>query len=540
MKTKNILRTLLLSAFVFGTLAMNAQDKVYVYKSDGTAVEFNIADIDSISFSVPPLPPDYTKLKLNEVSGVGGDDEKFYELINTGTADIPLEGCKIYYNANGSTAGVFPPVDNRLTWAGSEGQIAEAGKLFSLIGRNTPGSFTTGLTAARILVITLEDPDGNVIDECIRAEDSVEPYIITDKSFSRIPDGTGPFYFTTQTPDQLNGSEATGLLVVPETRVPSVNYTKIKINEVNGVGKWFEFYNTGDVEMSLEGFTVYYSNKEPAEYKLTWTGTAAQTIPAGGYFTTPTDDGGGSLATGLSANNGNVRLQLRAPNGVILDTYEKPIDINTGYDEIKNKSHARIPDGTGFWYYTTDNVGTPEATNGTSITDYMKFGDENGVVIIDYTNLLINEVDGNGKFVEIYNKGTESISLAGLTLIKNEETATGDIWWTGGTSASVAAGGFYTIAQSGGAVGADEYTGNGGISPKKNVKFELKEPDQTVIDFFVRSETIDLDVDVLPDYGTGTPLSFSRCPDGGDFMLAIPSCNATNNSAEDEITTILK
>jgi len=380
MKTKNILYAFLTCAFFFGVLPMNAQNKIYVYKSDKTTVEYNIADIDSISFTPPAAPVDYTKLKLNEISGVGNDPDKFYELINTGTEDIPLEGCKIYYNANASNGGTLPTGDGSLTWTGTT-QIAQAEKLFSLIGRDNPagtnpGSFTTGLTAARILIITLKDPSGNVIDQCIRAQDTGD-YAITDKSFSRIPDGSGPFYFTTPTPDEMNGNDATGLTEVPTTQAE--------------------------------------------------------------------------------------------------------IEIPTAQD-----------------------------------------------------NLVINEVDGNGKFVEIYNNGTEPVSLIGLTLVKNESGA----WWTGGVSATIAAGGFYTVAQSGGAAGADEYTGANGISPKQNLKFELKKADGTVIDEFVRTNGGTWGSAVTPDYGSGTPYSFSRCPDGtGSFQLAVPSCNAANNPSQGDIVS---
>jgi hypothetical protein len=173
-----------------------------------------------------PLPPpdrsaDYTKLKLNEVSGVGEDSEKFYELKNIGDKNIPLNGCKIYYNANESTGGA-PPNDNdkRVTWTGST-EVVDAGQLFSLIGRNrpagtNPGSFTTGLTAGRILIITLVDPFENEIDRCVRAKDT-EEYEIIDKSFSRIPDGTGPFYFTDPTPNKTNGTSTDGLKPVPRS-----------------------------------------------------------------------------------------------------------------------------------------------------------------------------------------------------------------------------------------------------------------------------------------------------------------------------------
>ena len=177
----------------------------------------SVPNITRVSFNQEPSEIDYSTLKLNEVSGVGSDSEKFYELINTGEADIPLQGCQITYNAASSTIGEsFPPTREQLTWTGESNQIAQAGKLFSLIGRGNPGSFTTGLTAARILIITLSDPAGNVIDQCIRAKDTGD-YEINDKSFSRIPDGTGPFYFTTPTPDSLNGTDATGLLLVPKT-----------------------------------------------------------------------------------------------------------------------------------------------------------------------------------------------------------------------------------------------------------------------------------------------------------------------------------
>jgi len=217
MKTKNILLAFFTCAFFLGISSLNAQTKIYIHKTDGTSDEYNIADVDSISFNPPANQVDYSKLKINEVNGVGDDSEKFYELINTGTEDISLAGCQLTYNANSSTGGAFPPTGNQgVTWTGNSNQVIKAGELFTLLGRNTAGSFTTGLTAARILIITLKDPSGNVLDQCVRAKDT-DDYAITDKSFSRIPDGTGPFYFTTPTPDMPNGTDADGLTELPVT-----------------------------------------------------------------------------------------------------------------------------------------------------------------------------------------------------------------------------------------------------------------------------------------------------------------------------------
>ena len=183
----------------------------------------DVKNIKRVSFDQDFSGINFSQLRINEVSGVGDDADKFYELINLGDVEISLEGCKIFYNANGSVGGDFPPNGNQgLTWTGKEDHVIQPGELLLLLGRynatsNPDGAFTTGLTAERILMITLEDPDGNVIDQCIRAEDTGE-YAIKDKSFSRIPDGTGPFYFTTPTPDEMNGTNATGLLLVPQTR----------------------------------------------------------------------------------------------------------------------------------------------------------------------------------------------------------------------------------------------------------------------------------------------------------------------------------
>jgi len=393
MKTKNILRTVLAAVFVLGTLAMNAQTKIYVHKKGGGASEYDISEVDSISFTPPepPAPPvDYSKLKINEVNGVSAtaDTDKFYELINIGDVEIPLAGVTIEYDGASGT-GTFPPVGGGqgVTWIGCASHSIAPGAFFIIQDRvNQPvdinvcvTTMRTGLTAARNLIITLKDPDGNVIDQCIRAEDTGD-YAITDKSYSRIPDGTGPFYFTAPTPNATNGDSDEGLLLVPETPIPVV--------------------------------------EEPEE---------------------------------------------------------------------------------------------------------------------DYSDLVINEVDGIGKFVEIYNNGTESVSLKNLKLVKNESQT----WWTGGEGATIEAGGFYTISQSGQSTEcATEATGASGISPQQNLKFELKEPDGiTVIDEFVRTNGGGWGDSVTPSY-TAAGYSFSRCPDGtGDFQLAFPSCNALNNESEGEIVT---
>jgi hypothetical protein len=328
---------------------------------------------------IPPVIPgvDYTKLKLNEVSGVGGDSEKFYELKNIGTQNIPLEGCEIYYNANGSTGGALPTGDGNLTWTGSAGQTAAAGQLFSLIGRNTEGSFTTGLTAQRILIITLKDPAGNVIDQCIRAEDTGE-YAITDKSFSRIPDGTGPFYFTTPTPDGTNGASTSGLTLVPQAPlaappvIPGVDYTKLKLNEICGDQKFVEIYNSGSLAISMQDVKLDRNDGQSS-----WTGTASDSIPAGAYrlilfnsFTAGLDSNpaytGWTVSSGISDQQ-TLKIALINPQGNPIDVFMRgtsPWQSTSGVTRERDYSYSRMTDNT--WANATP---TPGVVNGEKVKD---------------------------------------------------------------------------------------------------------------------------------------------------------------------------
>ncbi len=406
-----------------------------------------------------------------------------------------------------------------------------------------------------------------------------------------------------------------------DTSLATVDYSGLKLNEINGNGtdadKYIELYNSGTEAINLSEVTIYYNNAS-SDPEVTWTGTSAHSIAAGGFLLLKGASGSGNLIKGLSATKAIV-VELKDPNGNSLDLFKVSADAD------RASVYSRVPDGTGSWYYTVVG-GTPGATNGVSavglteivilpsvssqsrnvvapsVTDtvtisaevvslfgttlggvvvtwtlngatqndlpmsangniyvakimpqavgdtvvyYIEATNENGsaqssragyrvgATTVDYGQLVINEVDGNGKFVEIYNKGAAAISLEGVFLIKNEETAAKKVWWTGGASTTIAAGGYYTIVNKDATTaGANEYTGVSGISAKQNVKFELKNPSEDVVDTFLRL-SIDgvLGDEITPDYSKAANgiYSFSRCPDGtGAFGLAVPSCNAAN------------
>jgi formylglycine-generating enzyme required for sulfatase activity len=55
MTKRNLLSVLTIAALFLGTVSVTAQTKFYVYPKDGNAIEFNIADVDSISFTPPEI-----------------------------------------------------------------------------------------------------------------------------------------------------------------------------------------------------------------------------------------------------------------------------------------------------------------------------------------------------------------------------------------------------------------------------------------------------------------------------------------------------
>lgn len=148
----------------------------------------------------PEKAYDYTQLRLNEISGIGEDDEKFIEIYNMGDEAIDLAGVTIYK-------------DEEESWKGTKGKTVPAKGVFTIIGAkrtNGDDGFSSGLSAKKTLIIQLKDKDGKVIDTFQRGEKGSEwgaDAAKVDGSWSRIPDGTGKFKVTeTTTPGKVNAT----------------------------------------------------------------------------------------------------------------------------------------------------------------------------------------------------------------------------------------------------------------------------------------------------------------------------------------------
>jgi hypothetical protein len=326
-----------------------------------------------------------------------------------------------------------------------------------------------------------------------------------------------------------------------------VDYSGLKINEVDGNGKFVELFNSSAAAIPLNGVRLV-KNEATAPADIWWTGGTLSIAP-GDHYTICQEGGLPAEQVDETSGNGgispkkNIRFDLLAPDDAAIDTFIRAttlgLDENCTPDYGKGTpySFARCPDGVGAWGLAEP---TPDAAN-----PFMPAG---VIVTVEaatrLTNLVINEIDGNGKFVEIRNNGDAAVSLAGVVLVKNLEFAPADIWWTGVEAASIAAGGHYTICQSGGELSGsvDEATGNGGISPKKTVRFDLISGGMSLDTFARVAADGRLDKNCDPDYGSGTQYSFARCPDGiGQWGLASPTVAAPNPATSaGEIETTLK
>ena len=178
---------------------------------DGTEVNFTITVVneaefttvsDKYSYKVGDPATDWSKLKLNEVSGSGSDEEKFFELYNG--SDFPIK-----------LTGVTISKDESNCWTGIDGEVVPAKGVFAIIGAKgtTPRGFSSGFSAKKSVLIELFDVKGNKIDQFQRGEkgsDGKWGASLSDNkgSWSRVPDGTGKWMTTaTKTPGEKNSTD---------------------------------------------------------------------------------------------------------------------------------------------------------------------------------------------------------------------------------------------------------------------------------------------------------------------------------------------
>lgn len=187
---------------------------------------------------------------INEVfpnpSGVTSEPTEFIELLNIGTESITITGWKISDTSGSIKIYVLP--DATL----SPGMYVSLRREVTIIALNNDGD---GLE--------LKDPEGNLKDS-MNFSSTIE-----DRSWSRIPNGTGTFVNNTEptereensappapTPTITNVPTPT---TTPTPTLPANDYLNIYISEYmpypeSGNDEWVELYNDNDFEVNLNGW----------------------------------------------------------------------------------------------------------------------------------------------------------------------------------------------------------------------------------------------------------------------------------------------
>ena len=313
----------------------------------------------------------------------------------------------------------------------------------------------------------------------------------------------------------------------------AIDYSVLRLNELNGNDKFIEIYNTGAEAVNLNGV---YIEKDGTQ---NWLADNTLKIEAGAYMVLWSEDVALDhtdvpetliFHSGLSAKK-NVRIQLFTPAGVSIDDFNLTnIDANDPAYIPAPASYSRNADGN--WYYAD---ATPGVVNvdGANIVLGLEGGDVPPTPEQpDYTNIVLNELNGNDKFIEIYNKGNLDLSLEGMTIMKDDYVA--GATWTADATVVVPAHGYVLLYSADVAIDHPEQPENlffnSGLSAKKTVRITLFMPDGSVRDEFTRGTTGEWGQTISSVDG-----SYARTPDGGDWKLAEATPGAANPATGEDI-----
>ncbi len=143
---------------------------------------------------------------------------------------------------------------------------------------------------------------------------------------------------------------------------------------------------------------------------------------------------------------------------------------------------------------------------------------------IDYKVLVLNELNGNDKFIEIFNKGAVAVPLNGVYIEKD-----GLKVWTGSDTQKLAANSYLLLFSVDVQANKpehpiDQFFGSG-LSAKKAVRVQLFDPTASSIDDFN-----------LVGYEKAAPASYSRWENGtGKWVFAAATPGAVNVKGDEAV-----
>lgn len=159
------------------------------------------------------------------------------------------------------------------------------------------------------------------------------------------------------------------------------------------------------------------------------------------------------------------------------------------------------------------------------------------------SGIVLNELSGADKYIELYNTTDAEVSLEGVYLVKYDSSKEGgkSTTWTGAAGMKIAAKGYVVLESSdladeaeGGdpayAYESENHVFKGGLSGKKNVFIELYNAKDEVLSEFKRGDE-GAGWNQVSGFNNDKKHTFSRVPDGtGEWAYADPTKGAANGA----------
>ncbi|WP_397444459.1 lamin tail domain-containing protein [Polaribacter sp. R77954] len=272
-----------------------------------------------------------------------GEFEDWIEIYNYGTTSVNLNGFGLSDQVDNPSKWVFPNIELAakeyiIVWASDKNRAIDKDELHANFKIKSGGE-----------AIILSNASG------VKISESPAVALATDKSYGRIPNGTGNWTFLETPTPKTNNSGASS--AVPEkvaiNEILSSNVAGIQDEDANNED-WIEIYNYGTDAINLSGFGL--SDDRALPYKWVF---PAITINPNQYiivFASGKDrsNAGAQLHTNFKIGAGGETLLLTNGNGLLISG-------GPSANLAEDTSYGRQPDGTGSWFFF--DTPTPGASN---------------------------------------------------------------------------------------------------------------------------------------------------------------------------------
>lgn len=429
-----------------------------------------------------------SKIYINEIDTTGTSIGKRFEIYNDSVTAVDITG---YTFEKDGTAWTL--TTERLATAVGEGLAVESttlpGKGRLVIQTNNTKSNkataespaqdaskwpTFGISGTKGFVLSVRDASNNLLDRVNYFNDGVVNAafvaIADNTTFGRYPDGSTNFcMFDTPTIGTAN-TEGTSLASILESYSVDDASSKIVINEISPSTDKIELYNTSDEAVALNKFGLVKNN----DFNSSWAFPADASIAAHGFYVINlkqwNEEDGPTF--GLSTKDGFELLLAETGTNYIVHDVVKNLATSPNFISLTGEyTMGRTPDGGETWdIYEVGSLGETNANGTVYVPEQL----DPGTFITDH--LVINEINGTSKMIEIYNPTSSAVTLGGkYGLLKVDNDAYGaDDWYTFPSGAVIASHGYMTVCADKVKTGEDaDYHTLFGISLNPGKVFDL-------------------------------------------------------------------